>query len=421
MINKTDKQIEAINLIKSNTTTLLEGGSRSGKTFIAIYAIFARALQYPGTWHVCARLRLNHARSSLWNKTIPDVARALGIYEKVEFNKSELIATVNDSKIIIAGLDDKERTEKILGNEYATIYINEASQVGFDAYEVLTTRLNPPKNVPARYIIDYNPPSQNHWGYKIFHDRKFPDGRPVPANDYAVIKMNPKDNIQNLSTGYISALENLSGTKRKRFIEGEYGVEEGALWNRDWIKYEKQPDTLLRVVVGVDPSGSVDGDEVGIIVVGIDRAHNVYVIADYSMNGTPNEWSAEVLAAYDRYQADVIAAEKNFGGDMVEAVINQMGRKSANVKLVTASRGKAVRAEPVAAMYQRGEVLHSRPFTALEDELCTWRPDSDDSPNRLDALVWAVTELLEGGYFSVKQTEVEFNDTPDSMASGQDW
>jgi hypothetical protein len=333
-------------------------------------------------------------------KTIPDVLKGLGIEGSVRPNAHDFYYEFpNGSRLWVDGLDDKERVEKILGNEYATIYYNEASQIhSYDTIEMVNTRLNPPRGVPGRIIIDYNPPSIQHWGYKVYHKRQFPDGRPVPENDYAWLQMNPEDNLENISEDYITGLQNLSAGKRRRFLDGEYGTDEGALWKRSWIRYQKPPATLVRVVVGVDPSGSISGDEVGIIAAGLGDNGKKYILCDNTLNASPKEWGDEVVRVYDKYVADVVAAEKNFGGDMVEATITQFGTKSVNVKLVNASRGKAVRAEPISAMYERGEVFHAEPLPELEDELCTWKPDEEmKSPNRLDALVWALTELSDEG------------------------
>jgi PBSX family phage terminase large subunit len=323
----------------------------------------------------------------------------MDIYNKVKMNHSdctiEFFHEQGNSKLIIDGLDDKERVEKILGLEYATIFLNEVSQIPYDTVETVSTRLNAPKGVPLRMIFDYNPPSMQHWGYKIFHQRKFLNGTPVPKDDYAWIQLNPKDNEKNLSKDYIPGLQNLSIAKRKRFLLGEYGTDEGALWKREWIKYGNQDTHLLRVVVGVDPSGSTLGDEIGIICAALGKDRKVYILDDYSLHGTPKEWSDEVFSCYDTFQGDVVAAEKNYGGEMVESTITQFGDKNINVKLVNATRGKAVRAEPVSAMYERGEIIHTHPMLELEDELCTWKPLEDKkSPNRLDALVWAITELM---------------------------
>lgn len=406
-IKKTPKQKEAIRLVSSNTTTLLEGGGRSGKTFITLYAIILRALKYPGTRHLVARFRFSHAKIAICHDTMPGLIKALGLTGRLRLNKSEWFYEFpNKSTIWIGGLDDKDRLEKILGNEYATIFLNEASQISFEAYEVIVTRLNPPKSVKGKIIIDYNPPSISHWGYLMFHKREFPDGRPLPVKDFVKIKMNPADNAGNISEEYLYNLSLLSEAKRRRFAEGEYSLESGKLWRRAWIKYYPYPDDLpdfIRVVVGVDPSGSVGGDEIGIIVAGSyfdDKGEIKYmVLDDYSLHGTPGQWAAEVSAAYHRWMADCVVAEKNFGGDMVESTIKNAD-KAINIKLITSSRGKVIRAEPISAMYERHEVTHRTPFTSLEDEMCTYDPELSASPNHMDAGVFALAEL-GGGEISI--------------------
>ena len=406
-IKKTPKQKAAIRLISKNTTTLLEGGGRSGKTFIACYAIIIRALKNPGSKHLIARFRLSHAITAICHETMPDVIKALGLTGRIKLNKSEWFYELpNKSTIWIGGLDDKDWLEKILGNEYATIFLNEASQISFEAYEFIVTRLNPGKGIKGKIIIDYNPPSISHWGYMMFHKLQFPDGRPVPKKGFGKIKMNPADNEDNISETYLYNLSLLSEAKRKRFMEGEYSLESGKLWKRAWIKYYPYPDDLpdfIRVVVGVDPSGSVGGDEIGIVVAGsyFDEKGDLkqMTIDDYSLHGTPGQWSAEVSAAYHRWMADCVVAEKNFGGDMVESTIKNAD-KTINVKLIHSSRGKVLRAEPISAQYEQGDICHRIPLTALEDEMCTYDPETSASPNHLDAAVFSHAEL-GGGEISI--------------------
>jgi phage terminase large subunit-like protein len=401
-IKKTSKQKEAVKLIVKYIVSLLEGGGRSGKTFIACYIFIVRCIKYPGSRHLMTRFRFSHAKQAICYDTMPKVLELCGLKGKVPLNKTDWFYEFpNGSTIWIGGLDDKERTEKILGNEYATIFLNEASQISYDSYEMIVTRLNPPKGCPGKIIIDYNPPSILHWGYKIFHKRVFPDGRPVPDDNFQFVKMNPADNLENISEEYIKNLENLSVAKRKRFLEGEYSLDSGKLWRRAWIRYWNNilPD-FLRVVIGVDPSGSVGGDEVGIIVAGTfydeggDLKH--MIIDDFSMHGTPEQWANEVAAAWVKYSADCIVAEKNYGGDMVKSTI-EGAKKGMNVQLITSSRGKILRAEPVSAQYERSEVYHRIPFMELEDEMCTYDPEVSDSPNRMDACVFAMAELTDGG------------------------
>lgn len=168
----------------------------------------------------------------------------------------------------------------------------------------------------------------------------------------------------------------------------------GALWTRENIekaRVHRSPD-LSRIVVGVDPSATSGGDEAGIITAGKTKT-DYYTLADDSVQGSPQTWATAAVTAYHRVHADLIVAEKNNGGEMVEAVIKQVD-PSVRVKLVWASRGKATRAEPISALSEQGRDHHLGYFPLLEDELCLWIP-GDTSPNRLDAKVWAYTELME--------------------------
>jgi hypothetical protein len=175
----------------------------------------------------------------------------------------------------------------------------------------------------------------------------------------------------------------------------------GALWTRELIddlRVREHPE-LKRVVVAVDPSGGDkrQNDEVGLVVVGVDATKHGWVLADHSGRMSPETWGSKAVALYRKYKADRIVAEANFGGAMVESTIRVVDR-AAPVKLVHASRGKQARAEPVAALYEQGRMHHVGAFTGLEDEMVTWVPmASSDSPNRVDALVWAATELLIHG------------------------
>jgi hypothetical protein len=170
----------------------------------------------------------------------------------------------------------------------------------------------------------------------------------------------------------------------------------GALWKRNNIeKYrvDKSPQ-LKRIVVAIDPSGSdkTTSDEAGIIVAGIDGAGDGYILEDLSGIYSPNAWAHRAISAYYEWDADRIVAEKNYGGDMVATVIRNMSPE-VSYKDVTASRGKYLRAEPIAAFYERGKVHHVGRYNKLEDEMCLWLP-GDKSPNRMDALVWALTDLM---------------------------
>lgn len=174
----------------------------------------------------------------------------------------------------------------------------------------------------------------------------------------------------------------------------------GALWKRDQIDSTRVTEhpPLRRIVVAIDPAASTGegAAETGIIVAGLGQDGHGYVIDDVTLRGSPDTWGSAAVAAYHKHHADRIVGEVNNGGDMVEHVIRTVDKRAA-FKSVRASRGKLVRAEPVAALYEQARVHHVGFFGALEDQLCSWEPDIDQSPDRLDALVWAITELMLGG------------------------
>ena len=173
----------------------------------------------------------------------------------------------------------------------------------------------------------------------------------------------------------------------------------GALWTRAGIPISAEPlPDLSRVVIGVDPAvtSGEDSDMTGIIAAAVDATGHYHVLADRSCRLTPDGWARRVITLYDELGADRIVAEVNNGGDLVEATIRTIS-KSASYKKVHASRGKRVRAEPIAALYEQGRVTHRPGLADLEDQMVTFLPEGNDgSPDRVDALVWALTELSTG-------------------------
>ncbi len=215
----------------------------------------------------------------------------------------------------------------------------------------------------------------------------------------AVTTGHTMENRANLAPPFLARiLERYEGTRLGRQeLAGEILEDNpGALWQRamiDQYRVTANPD-LIRVVVGVDPPGGAT--ECGIVVAGDAGNGHYYVLDDRSLQDTPDKWAEAVLTGYNRNRADAIIGEANFGGDMVENTIKQAARIRNLVyryKAVQASRGKAVRAEPIVALYEQGRVHHVGNFSTLEDEMCEWVPGESDSPNRIDALVWALTEL----------------------------
>jgi len=172
---------------------------------------------------------------------------------------------------------------------------------------------------------------------------------------------------------------------------------EGALWTHGLIEQHRVHDhpALPRVVIGVDPavtSGS-SSDETGIIVAGIGADGHAYVIDDISIKASPNEWARVVVEAYRTHMADRIIGEVNQGGDLVETLIRTTDN-TVSYKAVRASKGKYTRAEPISAIYEQGKVHHVGMHATLEDQMCDWVPGAAKSPDRMDALVYALTELM---------------------------
>lgn len=219
------------------------------------------------------------------------------------------------------------------------------------------------------------------------------------------------DNAANLAPAFMSQIVGrYEGTRlgRQELLAEILEDVPGALWTRDIVDATRvacAPDGLVRVVVGVDPAVTVgeESNETGIVVVGMDERGHAYVLEDGSVRASPAAWAKRVVQLYDRFRADRIVVEVNQGGAMVEHTVATAARdlaeagerasRSAAVRQVRATRGKVVRAEPVAALYEQGRVHHVGVWAELEDQLCTWVP-GEVSPDRLDALVWAVTDLL---------------------------
>ena len=156
------------------------------------------------------------------------------------------------------------------------------------------------------------------------------------------------------------------------------------------------PD-LTRVVVAIDPAvtSGEDSDETGIVAAGLGVDGRAYVLADRSCRLSPDGWARRAVAVFDDLAADLVVAEVNNGGDLVEQTIRTV-RRTIPYRKVHASRGKQTRAQPVAALYEQGRVSHVEAFPDLEEQLTSWTPESGTSPDRLDALVWALTELMLG-------------------------
>ena len=218
----------------------------------------------------------------------------------------------------------------------------------------------------------------------------------------AITRGRTRDNRANVAPGVVAELERRYAGSRlgRQELDGEVLDDSaGALWRWTWLdeaRVSKAPD-LRRIVIAVDPATTAtdESDETGIIVAGIGFDGRGYVVEDLSGRYRPEEWAQIVARAFDRHKADVVVAEVNQGGDMVASVMRACGAASLPVRTIHAKRGKVLRAEPVAVLYEQGRVSHVGALAKLEDQLTTWdAATAKASPDRLDALVYAVTELM---------------------------
>lgn len=405
---KTIIQSKAIQLFTSGATRfLLFGGSRSGKSFIIIFAQIVIACKFPESRHLICRFKFNHVKNSIWLDTLKKVLKVCFPELTVHWNNQDFfIKLPNQSEIWIGGLDDKDRSEKILGMEFLTIFLNEASQISYEAFTTLLTRLaqkiDGAKNL---LFVDENPPSKKHWTYKLFLKKQEPEQNIelVDGSKYASLRMNPEDNLENISDEYLALLDSLPERKKRRFKRGEFGDDnEGALWTDEMIAQGRVKDKppLKRIVVSIDPAvtSKDTSDETGIIVAGEGYDGHLYVLEDATDIYTPMEWANEGVRLFHKWEADRILGEVNNGGDLIETIIRTVD-KSVPYSGVHATRDKLTRAEPVSALYEKSDVKecqahHVGEFAELELEMTSWEAKKGEkSPNRIDALAWAAYGL----------------------------
>lgn len=400
---------------------MLFGGSRSGKTFLHVRNTVFRALKGAAGRHAILRFRFNHLKASIILDTFPKVMRLAFPGVDYQISKTDWYATFeNGSEIWFGGLDDKDRTEKILGQEYVTLYFNECSQIPVGSVDIALTRLaqlvytsidgRPDGILKPRAYYDCNPPPKSHWTYKRFVEKRDLETKlmlPFP-NDYAAFQINPEHNTENLNSSYLDNLRSMSVRLQKRFLRGEFAdATPNQLFAEEdfdkWRVIDGRLPEFVRVVIGVDPSGSgdidnADNDSIGITVGALGTDGNAYLLEDCTVKAGPATWGRIATSAYDRHSADVIVGEANYGGAMVQHTI-QTARPRTPYKMVTATRGKAVRAEPFSALYEQGKVRHVGEFHNLEDELCSFSTIGyvgHGSPNRADAWIWVLAELFPG-------------------------
>lgn len=405
------------------------GGIRSGKSITLATIMFLRALKAPGSQHGIFHAQANVCFRNMFQLTFPETIDILlpgwyaslknerenGAPKHVRISDREIILP-NGSKFMFLGLDDPD---KIRGQQFSTIWVNEANQVDYNAIMTLQGRLSQSIDtidggkLDTKFLIDLNPTVKSSWEYQVFVQNQVPgDATPIPRPErYAYRIINFADNADNLPPDYHETVfGGMSIAQRRRDEHGEWSEDNpNALFSLANIKRGTiNTDMLSEIVVAVDPAGSSHkkSDSTGIIVCGRAPDGNFYVIADWTMKAKPEVWAQKVIDLYHEYDATWIVAEKNCGGDMVETVLRAAtSGRDVPIKLVHASRNKKRRAEPVQVLYTKGgghtkdggeigRVNHVKIFAHLEQEMIEFdSPGFKGSPDRLDALVWGLSHL----------------------------
>lgn len=400
---------------------LLYGGARSGKTYLTLMWLVLRALAKPKSSHAVFRFRFNHIKPSIL-ETLPIVCAYVAPGQTLyKLNRSDWYAEfLGGSKVYFGGLDDKERTEKILGQEHSTVYLNETSQISYGAFLKVSTRLSQNSGLALKLVCDENPPIVGHWTERLWIRHIEPSTGKLLANpsDYAVEAMNPADN-PHIPEAIKERLRNLPPRDRARFWEGKFGEgTESPLWTYESIeaaRVDAIPEgvSLSSCLVSIDPSGchgpeDKRSDEIGMVCGALGSDGVVYVLDDASGRfgpGGEDGWGARGIQRWAQWQADAIIGESNYGGAMVGATVHSARAKvgsawveGANVPFreVSASRGKAVRAEPVGTLCDRGRLKFVGHFPELEEQLVKFSTAGyvgEKSPDRADAMVWLAYAL----------------------------
>ena len=403
---RTPKQTEAINVMASDSTYVaLAGGSGSGKTFLALYGLCVRALKEKSI-HCVVRSTQRDCRQKIAMDLFVTVLELCfpGEYKKDSMNRTDWFYEFsNGSRVWFYGLDG-DGLDKVLGPSYATFLFEECSELLWSLIQKAMTRLRLKCGLRVKAYFTFNPPPKSHWTYKVFIEKIEPvEQCPLKNPDnYAFILMNPHDNLDNLDENYITLLEGLSKRERDRFLWGKFGEpDQGNLFHPDWIYHNRidkkdMPREFERVAIGVDPAVSTKrtSDSTGIVCVGLYEGE-AYILEDASGIYTPKQWADQVNRLYEKWQADVVVAERNHGGDLVKENITR-NHPHIYVSEVVATRGKYTRAEPIAALYERGLVHHTGNFEDLCNEMIEFNPEDrkQKSPDRLDSVAWAIWHLM---------------------------
>ncbi len=367
------------------------GGRGSGKSHFFAEMLIERHLLKPGLRSLCGREVQRSLKDSV-KRLLSDKIRAMGVEREFDEQVAEIRAP-GGGVISFTGLQD-HTVESVKSYEgYDIAWLEEAQSISERSLELIRPTIRAPG---SELWFSWNPRHAEDAVDQLLRGPTAPVGS-------VVIRANWSDNPFFPAELEDERKHDLEHNRHRygHIWEGEYEPAAiGALWDRGALHRSRTrtaPD-LRRVVVAVDPAASVGSgaNETGVVVCGEGDDGRGYVLADLSLMGRPDEWAKRAVAAYDRFEADAVVIERNQGGDMVAHTLRTV-RPNLPIIEVHASRGKHVRAEPIAALYALGQISHVGTFPELEDQMCLTTPagyQGPGSPDRLDALVWGLTQLF---------------------------
>lgn len=367
------------------------GGRGSGKSHFFATAVVLNAIGKPGLRVLCVREVQKSLKESA-KRLIEDKVREHGLESLFTLGAGET-ATPGGGVITYAGMQDHTADSIKSYEAYDVAWVEEAHTISARSLELLRPTIRKPG---SEIWFSWNPRSASDPVDVFFRGTNPPDNAIVRKVNY---DSNPFFPAELEAERQYDLAHN-----RDRYGHiwlGEYEPTAiGAIWDRATLHQHRLADAppLKRIVVSVDPAVSAEAgsDEHGVIVAGIGEDKRGYVLDDYTLKGVPRQWADRAVAAYDRYEADAVVIERNQGGDMCRHVLESV-RPGIRIIEVTATRGKHVRAEPISALYALGRVSHIGTFDKLEDQMCQMTAagyEGEGSPDRVDALVWAFTELF---------------------------
>lgn len=425
---------------------LAYGGGGSGKSYLILLMFILTAMAVPNSRFGVFRLTRASCEETLFDKTLKEVLDIAfpGLAQdekKVKISISDMeVKFANGSIIMFDGLDEN-RLKKIDGNAYNYVLLNECNEFSYAHVSRLIGRLRhvafkpDGQQLKNKIFADCNPDSKRDWEYRAFVLGVNPvDGNALAKHDQWVAhKLWPRSNAKHLGEDYVETMAStMSAKDRKRYIEGDWSDDNpSAIFKQDWFDRDRfplslkngvrpLPDDILaeladkgtmftRIIISVDPA-TADGkrDLHGISVLALSENGHVYVLADETMAGTPDEVCAQITQLYMGWGATRVFFENNQGGTWLEATMRKhfanvplsyfraQARKLLNGKVVASTGGKVDRADSISPQYERGFVHHVGALTDLEEQMMAFNGRNfKGSPDRMDAVVWGIVELMK--------------------------